>query len=88
MYFKIGVLKSFGLVTGKHMCWSLLLITLQAFFDRTSLVAAFCCFKKLISFSGKHQWLTLNRFIFLVNTTESNNVSMSYQIIGVPYRST
>ena len=45
MCFKIGVLKSFGLVTGKHMSWSLLLITLQAFFDRTSLVAAFAVLK-------------------------------------------
>ena len=41
MYFKIGVLKNFVLVTGKHTCVSLLLITLQAFFNRTSLVAAF-----------------------------------------------
>ena len=45
MYFKIGVLKGFGLVTGKHTCWKLLLITLQAFFDRTSLVAAFAVLK-------------------------------------------
>ena len=31
MFFKIGVLKSFSHFTGKHLCRSLLLITLQAF---------------------------------------------------------
>ena len=43
MYFKIGVLKSFVLFTGKHACWSLLLTTFHAFFDRTPLVAALAC---------------------------------------------
>ena len=31
MFFKIGVLKSFTIFTGKHLCWSLFLIKLQAF---------------------------------------------------------
>ena len=31
MLFKIGVLKNFANVTGKQLCWSLFLITLQAF---------------------------------------------------------
>ena len=31
MFFKIGVLKNFAMFTGKHLCWSLFLIKLQAF---------------------------------------------------------
>ena len=31
MFFKIGVLKNFTIFTGKHLCWSLFLIKLQAF---------------------------------------------------------
>ena len=31
MFFKIGVPKNFVTFTGKHLCWSLFLITLQAF---------------------------------------------------------
>ena len=31
MFFKIGVLKNFIIFTGKHLCWSLFLIKLQAF---------------------------------------------------------
>ena len=30
MFFKIGVLKHFAIFTGKHVCWSLFLIKLQA----------------------------------------------------------
>ena len=30
MFFKIGVLKIFAIVTGKHLCWSFFLIKLQA----------------------------------------------------------
>ena len=30
MFFKIGVLTNFAIFTGKHLCWSLLLIKLQA----------------------------------------------------------
>ena len=30
MFFKIGVLKNFAIFTGKHPCWSLFKITLQA----------------------------------------------------------
>ena len=31
MFFKIDVLKNFAIFTGKHLCWSLFLIKLQAF---------------------------------------------------------
>ena len=30
MFFKIVVLKNFAIFTGKHLCWSLFLINLQA----------------------------------------------------------
>ena len=30
MFFKIGVLKNFAILPGKHLCWSLFLIKLQA----------------------------------------------------------
>ena len=30
MFLKIGVLRNFAIITGKHLCWSLLLIKLQA----------------------------------------------------------
>ena len=35
MFFKIGVLKNFATLTGKHLCWPL-----QAFFYRTPTVTA------------------------------------------------
>ena len=31
MFFKIGALKNFAYFTGRHLCWSLFLIKLQAF---------------------------------------------------------
>ena len=31
MFFKIGVTKNFAMFTGKHLCWSLFLIKMQAF---------------------------------------------------------
>ena len=31
MFFKIGAREKFAIFTGKHLCWSLLLIKLQAF---------------------------------------------------------
>ena len=30
MFLKIGILKNFARITGKHMCWDLFLIKLQA----------------------------------------------------------
>ena len=54
MFFKIGVLKNIALFAGKHLCWSLLLIKLQAatllkrhFINRTLLLAA-CRFSVLL----------------------------------------
>ena len=37
MIFKIDVLKDFAIFTGKHLCWSLFLITLQALGSTTVL---------------------------------------------------
>ena len=35
MFFKIGVFKNFASFKGKHLCWSLILIKLQAWFAGT-----------------------------------------------------
>ena len=37
MFFKIGALKNFTSYTGKHLCWSLILVKLQAWFAATLL---------------------------------------------------
>ena len=37
MIFKIDVLKDFKIFSGKNLCWSLYLITLQALWSATSL---------------------------------------------------
>ena len=39
MFFKIDVFKDFAIFTGKQLCWSVFLITLQTFFGRTPPVA-------------------------------------------------
>ena len=41
---KKGVLKNFANFTGKHPCWSLFLIKLQAFSQRDSSVSQHKCF--------------------------------------------
>ena len=37
VFYKKAVLKNFSVFTGKHLCWSLFLIKLQAFRSATSL---------------------------------------------------
>ena len=37
MFFKVGVLKNFASFTGKHLCWGLFLINLQALRSATLL---------------------------------------------------
>ena len=49
MLFKIGVLKNFASFTGKHLGWSLFLIT---FFYRTPPVAASCYFSCFFFYSS------------------------------------
>ena len=77
MFFKIGALKNLAIFKGKHLCWSLFLIKLQAcnfpvnvakflknsFFHKTPSAAAS---EKFINFRGKHQWRRCNRSIFLI----------------------
>ena len=77
MFFKIGALKNLAIFKGKHLCWSLFLIKLQAcnfpvnvakflknsFFHKTPSAAAS---EKFINFRGKHQWRRCNRLIFLI----------------------
>ena len=64
MFFDIGVLKYFAMLRGKHLCWSVFLIKLQAcnfsvniakfssFFHKPPPVAVS---EKSINFPGKHQ---------------------------------
>ena len=44
----------------------------------------FCCFKKIRTFPGKHQWRRLTTFIFLINTTEYNKMLMCYKYFTYP----
>ena len=81
IFFDIGVLRNFAIFRGKHLCWSVFLIKLQAcnfpvnitkflrtpFFHKAPPVAAS---EKSLNFPGKRQWRRRNRFIFLLNTTE------------------
>ena len=43
VFFKIGVLKNFANFTGKHLCWSLLLIELQAWRSKETPTQVFSC---------------------------------------------
>ena len=45
--FKMGVLKSFAIFTGKHLCWSLFLTTLRTFFHKIPPAAASAVLKSL-----------------------------------------
>ena len=69
MFFKIGVLKNFIRFTGKHLCWSLFLIKLQAFRPAK---LQHCCFPfklvnflKTLSFAEHLRWLLLYNTEFL-----------------------
>ena len=67
MFFKISVLKNFTNFTRKHLCWSLILIKLQAWFAVTSLkrLKHRCFLVKFAKFLRTHffiehlQWLLL-----------------------------
>ena len=51
MFFNIDVLKNFVTFTGKHLCRSLFLITLQTFFDRTPPVAASAALNRTLAWA-------------------------------------
>ena len=69
---KNGVLKNFTVFTGKHLCWSLLLIKLQAcnFVKKETLAQVFCVFTPVnfvkflrTPFLKEHlRWLFLNNY--------------------------
>ena len=63
MFFKIGLLKKFTNFTEKHLCWSLTLVNLQAWFTATLL--------KRDSDTGIFLWNLLNlwQHLFLHNTS-------------------
>ena len=52
MFFNIGVLKNFAIFTGKHLCWRLFLIRLQAFSPVT--------FLKRDSYTDVFLWILQN----------------------------
>ena len=81
VFFEISVHKNFAISRGKHLCWSLFLIKLQAcnfpvnickifknsLFHKTPPMVAF---EKFINFPRICQWQRDNRFIILINTAE------------------
>ena len=64
--FKIGALKNFAAFTGKHLCWSLILVKLLAWFGATLL--------KRDSHTGVFQWnlLIFKNTFFLQNTSSGS----------------
>ena len=66
MFFEIGVLKNFANFAGKHLCWSLFLIKLQAYSkQKQSCLHMFFkigVLKNCVNFTGKH----LCRNLFLI----------------------
>ena len=69
MFFKIDVLKTFTNFTGKHQCWSLFLIKLQAYYRSSQ---RRCSVRKGVlrnfaKFTGKHlcQSLSFNKVVGL-----------------------
>ena len=76
MFFKIGVLKNLANFTGKHLCWNLFLIKLQALSPVTLLKGTpahvfsceICEMFKNIFFIEHLRWLLLFRSIFPFHT--------------------
>ena len=64
MYFRIGALKDFAMFTEKHLCWSLYLITVQAWMPVTLLrrdSVKFAKFLRTPIFTEHIQWLLLEK---------------------------
>ena len=66
MFFKIGILKNFSIITGKHLCWNLFLIKLQiwrsaALLKRDSNIGVRVNIAKFLrtAFFIKHLWWLL-----------------------------
>ena len=65
MFFEIGVLKNFANFAGKHLCWSLFLIKLQAYSKQKQSFAH--VLKNFVNFTGKHLCWSLFLIKFLTN---------------------
>ena len=87
MFFKVGVLKNFANFTGKHLCWSLFLISLQDFRPACNFIkkrllhrcfpVKFGKFLRTPIFTEHLQWLLL---YFVKLETEFREVIHSWQI--------
>ena len=70
------MLKSlFNKYAGLQLCFEYCEIFKNSFLHKTPSVAAS---EKFINFPEKHQWRRRNRFFFLINTTESDSMLISY----------
>ena len=72
LYDKIAVRKVCNFVKKRlqHRCFSKNIAKfLRTPFLQNTSDGCFCYFKKFVNFLGKHQWRKLNKFIFLINTT-------------------
>ena len=67
-FFEIGALKNFANFTGKHLCWSLFLIKLQAYSKQKQSFAH--VLKNFVNFTGKHLRWSLFLTNFLTNFIE------------------
>ena len=65
MFFEIGVLKNFANFAGKHLCWSLFLIKLQAYSKQKQSFAH--VLKNFVNFPEKHLCWSLFLIKFLTN---------------------
>ena len=62
MFFKIGILKNFAIITGKHLCWSFFLIKLQTWRSEDSNTGVFMWIFLRIAFFIKYlRWLLLKK---------------------------
>ena len=83
MYFRIGALKDFTMFPEKHLCWSLLLINIQASTPVTLLRTDFVKFAKFLRtpiFTEHMRWLLLEiSLLFIVY--ENNEWCISWYVL-------
>ena len=83
MFFKIGVRKNFTNFTGKHLCWSLFLIKLQACnflkkrLQHRDFPVKFVKFLKTSFFTDHLRWLLL---LFLKEDTYKQEIKSQYYL--------
>ena len=71
MFFKIGVLKIFSIFTGKHLCWSLFLIKLQALRSYNTFFFIEHLWWLLLNFDEIHR-ITASRYPILAGENQLN----------------